>query len=264
VREHQKLKRGSQMKRHTFLFLGLPVVLALTLAIGLAAPAPAPQGEEAGTKVVTKVNPKDGLTYVWIPAGKFMMGCSPGDTHCDVDENPHEVTIEKGFWIGQTLVTQSAYEHVMGDNPSFFHGSGQLPVEQVNIVDAHNYCAKVGMRLPHETEWEYAARANNPAERYGELNAIAWYKDNSSRRTHEVAGKEPNAWGLYDMLGNLWEWTSDPYKPDDPMSVVQRGGSWMSQASSVRVSNRGFDTGDSEHNTSGFRCVGEAAALESK
>jgi formylglycine-generating enzyme required for sulfatase activity len=255
---------GFQMK-HSIL-LSLLVVFVLTLATAAAAPSPQGQSDAQSAQVVTKVNPKDGLAYLWIPPGKFMMGCSPGDAACDEDEKPpREVTIAKGFWIGQTLVTQGAYKRVTGENPSFFHGSDQLPVENVNLVDVHEYCSQVGMRMLSEAEWEYAARANNPASRYADdLDAIAWYKGNSNGRTHEVANKKPNAWQLYDMLGNLWEWMSDPLKPGDPSSVVQRGGSWNTRAQGIRVSNRGLGAGGAEHNYSGFRCAGDADAPENK
>jgi formylglycine-generating enzyme required for sulfatase activity len=104
----------------------------------------------AGAK---KVNAKDGLTYIWIPAGTFTMGCSPGDNECFDDEKPaHEVTISRGFWIGQTLVTQAAYKRVVGANPSRFKGE-QLPVETVSWNDAQSYCRTVGMRLPTEGTW---------------------------------------------------------------------------------------------------------------
>jgi hypothetical protein len=145
---------------------------------------------------------KDGLKYVWISPGAFTMGCSPGDNQCDGDEKPpHPVTITKGFWIGQTPVTQEAYKRVTGKSPSHFQGAS-LPVEQVSWDDAVGYCRAVGLRLPTEAEWEYAARAGSASARYGTLDDIAWYSANSGARTHPVAQKLPNAWGLYDMLGN--------------------------------------------------------------
>jgi formylglycine-generating enzyme required for sulfatase activity len=208
--------------------------------------------------LTTVVNPKDGLTYVWVPPGRFMMGCSPGDTLCDSDEIPQrEVTIAKGFWIGQTLVTQAAYRRVTGHNPSFHQGNEQFPVERVKWGDALRYCTAVGMRIPTEREYEYAARGGNPAVRYGDLDAIAWYRDNSGGRTHEVATKLPNGFKLYDMLGNVWEFTSDPYKPEDPIYVAMRGGSWFTSAKSMRVSIRGFDVADRGRTFSGFRCAGD-------
>ena len=208
--------------------------------------------------LTTRINPKDGLTYVWLPPGKFMMGCSPGDTLCDSDElPPREVTIAKGFWIGQTLVTQAAFRHVTGKNPSFHQGHDQLPVERVKWGDALRYCTDIGMRIPTEREYEYAARGGNPAAVYGNIDAVAWYRDNSGGRTHEVATKLPNAFHLYDMLGNVWEYTNDPYKPEDPIYVAMRGGSWSTSAKSMRVSIRGFDVADRTRTFSGFRCAGD-------
>jgi formylglycine-generating enzyme required for sulfatase activity len=243
------------MKR--LLLRSLLLVFVYTLAMFAAVPSPQGQSESQAAPVLSKVNPKDGLTYVWIPPGKFMMGCSPGDASCDGDEKPaREVTFAKGFWMGQTLVTQAAYKRVMGKTPSFFHGSDQLPVEKVNWGDVKQYCEAVGMRIPSEAEWEYAARANNPAARYGELDAIAWYRDNSLGHSHDVAQKQPNAWQLYDMLGNLWEWTTDWIKPDSDYKVL-RGGSWTTSAPGIRVSIRSFDGPDVHRKFTGFRCVGE-------
>jgi formylglycine-generating enzyme required for sulfatase activity len=156
----------------------------------------------AGTK---KVNPKDGLTYVWIPPGKFHMGCSPGDAACGDDEKPaHEVTISKGFWLGQTSVTQRAYRLVAGQDPSA-HKGDNLPVEHVDWNEAKAYCAAIGGRLPTEAEWEYAARAGSTGARYDNLDEIAWHTQNSGGQSHEVGQKLPNAFGLYDMLGNAWQ-----------------------------------------------------------
>jgi formylglycine-generating enzyme required for sulfatase activity len=161
------------------------------------------------------VNPKDALTYVWIPPGSFIMGCSHGDRNCQAEEKPaHKVTLTKGFWIGQTPVTQAAYEKVIGKNPSGFIGPS-LPVGQLDWDLARAYCDAVGMRLPTEAEWEYAARGGQPGKLYGELDAIAWYKGNSGMRTHAVATKQPNAFGLYDMLGNVLQWVADWHSLND-------------------------------------------------
>jgi formylglycine-generating enzyme required for sulfatase activity len=215
----------------------------------------------------TKVNPKDGLTYVWIPPGTFMMGCSPSDTECEDYERPaHSVVLTKGFWIGETEVTQSAYQRAMGSNPSVYRGE-RLPVESITWNDAQNYCQAVTMRLPTEAEWEYAARGGNPAARYGAVDSSAWYSGNSVR-THEVATKKPNRFGLYDTLGNVWEWVADwygdyreglaadPKGPSSGIYRVVRGGSWGYLASLARASNRNWLGPYSRNVDLGVRCAG--------
>ena len=219
----------------------------------------------AGT---VKLNTKDGLNYVWIPPGTFTMGCSPGDKECYRNESPaHQVTITKGFWMGQTPVTQEACQRVRGRNPNDFKGPG-LPVDSIRWRDAKQYCEAVGMRLPSEAEWEYAARAGTTGARYGDLNAIAWY---GGRRTHPVGTKQPNAWGLYDMLGNVEQWTADWYgetyydqrvarDPQGPAggdNRTLRGGSWSSVPRGLRVSVRSWANPGDRYDGTGFRCVGE-------
>ena len=219
----------------------------------------------------TKVNEKDGLSYVWIPAGTFQMGCSPQDSECDAREKPaHKVTITKGFWMGQTEVTQEVYEHVTGDNPSKFKGA-KLPVEYVTWDDAKTYCEAVGMRLPTEAEWEYAARAGSSGSRYGVLDAIAWYGGNSANKTHEVGGKRANRWGLYDMLGNVSEWVADwfaDYSPDsatDPQGPASgayrslRGGPFDGYTVNARASSRVWSLPGIYGRSYfiGFRCAGK-------
>jgi len=213
-----------------------------------------------------KVNPVDGLRYNWIPAGKFRMGCSPGDSECDPDEKPLvNVEISKGFRIGETEVTQAAYLRVRKADPSDFKGA-QRPVEQVDWKDAADYCAAIGGRLPTEAEWEYAARAGSVAARYGELDQVAWHDGNSKASTHDVRGKLPNAWGLFDMLGNVWEWTDtwfaeklaggqDPRGPSTGDEKVLRGGSWVSGTRYTRASYRYRFGVAFRFDFFGFRCA---------
>jgi formylglycine-generating enzyme required for sulfatase activity len=226
---------------------------------------PQPQPEQRGTKV----NPKDGLTYVWIPPGTFTMGCSRGDSECQEDEKPaHRVAITKGFWMGQTEVTQEAYQRVIGRNPSHFQGA-RLPVETVSWDEAQAYCRAMGMRLPTEAEWEYAARGGDASSRYGGLRAVAWYDGNSGNQAHEVARKQSNHFGLYDMLGNVWEWVADWYADysagaaTDPRGAsngiyrVLRGGCWNVSRRLVRASFRHSFKPEGRYSSFGFRCAGD-------
>ena len=250
---------------------GKPLRFLVLLLLILAAIAAWRIGDTApvAAQARTKVNPKDGLTYVWIPPGTFQMGCSPDDSECQADENPaHSVTLTRGFWIGQTPVTQGAYKKVVDSNPSHFQGY-QLPVDQVSWNDAQAYCKGVEMRLPTEAEWEYAARGGSAAARDAPLERIAWYDSNSGNTTHEVGQKQANGYGLYDMLGNLWEWTADwlgpyaaagamdPRGPQTGRYRVLRGGAWSSLAFLVRVSARSWDVPEDAYNyVSTFRCAG--------
>ncbi|HEY6341689.1 MAG TPA: SUMF1/EgtB/PvdO family nonheme iron enzyme [Bryobacteraceae bacterium] len=233
--------------------------LSCFLVTALLAAAQSQSGRTSNTNSI-KVNPQEGLKYVWIPAfipaGKFMMGCSPGD-ECPNDEKAHRVAITKGFWFGQTPVTQRAYERVMQEGlhrvarQSGFKGAN-LPVDSVNWVEARSYCYAIAGCLPTEAEWEYAARAGSTGMRYGDPDKIAWYEGNSDDRTHEVGQKQPNAFRLYDMLGNVREWVADWYGPyrqgaqidpygdaRDPFPVV-RGAPWYQGDFAVRVSKRDF------------------------
>jgi formylglycine-generating enzyme required for sulfatase activity len=218
-----------------------------------------------------KVDPNDGQKYVWIPPGTFKMGCSAGDNECASNEKPaHSVTITKGFWLGQTPVTQAAYQRVIGNNPSRFSGE-QLPVETVTWTQARAYCEAMGGRLSTEAEWEYAVRAGSDAPRYGDLDAIAWYEGNSEGKTHEVGLKQANRWGLHDMLGNVWEWVEDWYDEKyyekspstDPSGPalrkfrVVRGGSWSDESRDLRSSYRGRVEPVSRIVVIGFRCARE-------
>ena len=220
----------------------------------------------------TERNRFDGLKYVWIAPGTFQMGCSPSDSECDSGEKPaHAVTITKGFWISQTLVTQSAFRKITGSTPSRYKGE-DLPVEQVSWDNADAYCKSMNLRLPTEAEWEFAARGGNPAYRYGPIDQIAWYGDR--KKTHPVAHKQPNAFGLYDMLGDVFEWTADwdgPYSgtsqtdptgPNSGFARIARGGSFFTGEQYSRASSR-FKTAPYEtFYDVGFRCVANGADLD--
>ena len=208
----------------------------------------------AESKRRTRVNAVDGLTYVFVRPGAFTMGCSPGDNECrDNEKPPHAEQLANGFWLAQTEVTQAAWKKVMSNNPSVFK-SDQLPVENVDWSQAGEYCRAIGGRLPTEKEWEYAARAGATGARYGPLDAVAWYDNNSGGTTHPVGLKQANAFGLYDMLGNVWEWTADHYDPAG-LYKVARGGSWFVDSWLVRASVRNRVGPAGRGSDIGFRCV---------
>jgi formylglycine-generating enzyme required for sulfatase activity len=229
-------------------------------------PAPATKSSAPpNVKTGSYINPKDNLTYIWIPPGKFGMGCSPDDVECSPDEKPQQKDVQiPGFWLGKTDVTQAAWNKVgIAANPSHFKGD-DLPVDSVDWNEANSYCKAIGGRLPTEKEWEYAARAGTTGPRYGTIDDIAWYSVNSGQTTHPVGKKQANAFKLYDMLGNVYQWTATDWGPypggtaDDCKGCkVLRGGSWFDYAGVVRASNRERSVPTSRDSDSGFRCVGE-------
>jgi formylglycine-generating enzyme required for sulfatase activity len=254
---------------------------SITLAARQATKIEARLEDLAPSPGTVRENPKDGLKYVWIPPGSFQMGCSPGDTECSDDEKPaHQVAITKGFWIGQTKVTVAAYKRFaattgrqMPNAPTFNRGwaNDSMPIVNVSWDDAHDYCTWAGGRLPTEAEWEYAARGGSTEARYGPIDEIAWCDQNSGRRTHEVAQKRANGFGLFDVLGDVWEWVYDWYDqyyyqtspsqdPSGPTSGayrVLRGGSWDDIPRDVRVSYRNRTDPGRWIDGVGVRCGGE-------
>jgi formylglycine-generating enzyme required for sulfatase activity len=216
--------------------------------------------------------------YVLIHAGTFLMGCSLGDTECFGDEIPtHSVTLSRDFYMRTTEVTVRAYRKFatqtgrsMPETPRFPQ-TDDGPVVNVSWTDAGDYCKWEEGRLPTEAQWEYAARAGSSTARYGDLEAIGWYDKNSGNMTHPVGKKIPNAFGLYDMLGNAWEWCSDWFDekyyekspirdPEGPPSGTERslrGGAWVSSARSARASDRYRVQPGDRYGNVGFRCVRE-------
>lgn len=212
----------------------------------------------------------------WIADGHFLMGSPEGEAGRYTNEGPqHPVRITRGFWLGEAPVTQALWEAVMAENTSHFKGS-ERPVEQVSWDDCQRLCAQLdglipglSVRLPSEAEWEYACRAGTTAATYAgdgtTFDAITWWSGNSEGQTHPVKQKQPNAWGLHDMLGNVWEWCSDcmrTYSSEpavDPIGAasgvprVFRGGSWGSIASFVRAACRSPDPPLERSNALGFR-----------
>ena len=220
-------------------------------------PAPKPVVTQASIAAAqTRVNSKDQLKYVYIPAGTFTMGCSDFDMQCLPSEKPrHAVTIAQGFWIGQTEVNQAAYRTITELSPSASKGDA-LPVESVNWDEAKSYCEAMGLDLPSDAQWEYAARAGDIHATYGPLSDIAWFNGNSNGSTHSSAQKAANAWGLYDTLGNVWEWVEDWYDSTQKTRVL-RGGSYYNDARSARVSYRFSSDPAKGSRDIGFRCAGQ-------
>jgi len=185
-----------------------------------------------------------GMTFVYISQGSFMMGSPTDELGRWDNEIQHQVTLTKGYFMQTTEVTQGQWKAVMGSNPSYFQNCGNdCPVEQVSWNDVQEFIELLNQkestnkyRLPTEAEWEYAARAGsssafangNISEKYCDydpnLDAMGWYCGNAERKTHLVAQKQPNAWGLYDMHGNVWEWCHDWYGSYPDISVTDPGG----------------------------------------
>ncbi|ELP56926.1 twin-arginine translocation pathway signal sequence domain protein [Microcystis aeruginosa TAIHU98] len=223
------------------------------------------------------------LEMVGLPAGQFLMGSPDSDPDAKSEEKPQHQVKVNSFAIGKYPVTQAQYEAVMGNNPSRFQNNPQNPVEKVSWNDAQAFCQKLSQisgktyRLPTEAEWEYACRAGTTTRYYfgddaNQLGDYAWYAGNSQQTTHPVGQKKPNAWELYDMSGNVWEWCEDNWHdsyenaPRDDSAWLRnnnnyhivRGGSWdfnpyyCRSASRIRFSP-GFD-----FNYLGFRVVSGA------
>ena len=217
-----------------------------------------------------------------VQSGEFLMGAPESDEDRTNDERPqHRVRITKPFYLGVTEVTQEQYEQVMGKNPSENKGDPQRPVEMVSWEDAAEFCRRLSKkeakqyRLPSEAEWECACRAGSTTKWYfgddeSQLGAYAWY-DLVVVTTNPVRQKKPNAWGLYDMHGNVCEWCSDwygryeqspstdPTGPWSGMHRVLRGGSVNSRARDCRSAERDFSGVDSPYHYWGFRVALVAA-----
>jgi formylglycine-generating enzyme required for sulfatase activity len=220
------------------------------------------------------------MKLVLIPKGTFTMGSPKSEAGRSDGELQHEVTISQDYYLGVYEVTQAQYEQVMGKNPSRFKGP-RNPVEQVSWDDVVKFCERLSelpeekkagrvYRLPTEAEWEYACRAGSKtAFSFGDnsesLGDYAWFGDNSNGKTHPVGEKKPNAWGLYDMHGNVWEWCSDRYDdypkgavtdpvgPKEGSYRVFRGGGWDFEAAFCRSAYRNGYSSLNRYYHSGFR-----------
>ncbi len=227
----------------------------------------------------------------WVPPGRYPMGSPNDEKGRQEDEVLHWVTLSRGFWLGEAPCTQAEWEAVMGKNPSRFKDHAvprraRRPVEMVNWEDCEGFCARLnerypgmGARLPTEAEREYACRAGTasayndgsectePEGRDLALRELGWFAGNSGGRTHDVKGLRPNAWGLYDMHGNVLEWCSDwhavhseeeqrdPLGPAEGRTRSIRGGSWNSSARNCRSALRDSNFPVVRYSALGFRLL---------
>ncbi len=202
---------------------------------------------------------------VWIPAGEFVMGMAGSS-----NKTPHTVYLD-GFFIDMFEVVQKDYERLRGANPSKFVGE-MNPADQVNWYEARGYCTKAGKRLPTEAEWEKAARGGTQTRYFwGEdMNLeYAWFDDNSEEHTHPVGTRKPNAYGVYDTSGNVWEWLADWYEreyyerspaknpkgPAEGSEKALRGGSWYSSDRHLTPATRYWSDPYVRNSNFGFRCA---------
>jgi formylglycine-generating enzyme required for sulfatase activity len=215
------------------------------------------------------------MEFILIPPGDFIMGTN--SSMSEHEKPAHQIKISEPFYLGKYPVTQAQWQAVMGVNPSQFQGNPHHPVEQVSWNDVQSFIQKLNererekaYRLPTEAQWEYACRAGTERPRYGDVDAIAWYDENSDDHTHLVGEKLPNDWGLYDMLGNVWEWVQDwydgsyyqysprvdPQGPDTGGYRVMRGGSWRNPEQYARADCRRAHNpiGQDTAANLGFRC----------
>ncbi|MBR0236468.1 MAG: SUMF1/EgtB/PvdO family nonheme iron enzyme [Thermoguttaceae bacterium] len=247
-------------------------------------PNNASSGLKAGDRKTVTVNGVE-FAFRWCPRGTFTMGSPEDEEDRDDDETQHQVTLTKGFWMMETQVTQKQWKAIMGNNPSNFKGD-DLPVEQVSWNDCQEFCRKcvqlgLPVQLPTEAQWEYACRAGSTTA-YFWGNALKGDKANCDgnypcgtttkgkylRKTTPVGSYDSNAWGLYDMHGNVWEWCADYWKEEYPSGSVTdptgpsngsyrvfRGGSWYNSARHCRSASRRSIEPDGRSDALGFRCV---------
>ena len=276
-------------------------LLVFVLAFVVSLPTPEAICAQDGDKVITN---SIGMKLTRIPAGKFMMGSPEGEAERDLEELQHEVEITKAFYMGVYEVTQGQFEKIQGKNTAFFRQGQDLPMDQVRWPQAVEFCKKLSAlpeekkagrmyRLPTEAEWEYACRAgtktvfhfgNALSAKEANFKGSFPYGDAAKgiflQKTAKVGSYAPNAWGLYDMHGNVGEWCADYYDPDyykkspkqDPQGPatgvvptdfqndfyrVVRGGCWLDEARACRAAYRFRLQASEPYRWVGFRVVCE-------
>ena len=216
------------------------------------------------------------LKLRYIPAGVFWMGSPKSEKGRFDDEGPmHQVRLTEGFWLDPYACTQALWSAVMGTDPSMFKGP-ERPVESITWYECQSFLkalnalvSGLNVSLPTEAQWEYACRAGTTGPHYGEPDDIAWYNLFHDEETHPVGKKQPNAFGLYDMLGNLYEmcvdrWSPsygvpfgglrvDPRGPGEGSERVTRGGAWFDEARDIRAASRSSIAADDRSSALGFR-----------
>lgn len=223
--------------------------------------APAQAEQTLSTREDNRVIRDLALELLWVTPGAFAMGTVAGGY--DSERPVTQVSITKGYWLGKTEVTQGQWWALMGTRPAKF-ADDKRPVEQVSWHEGMAFCAKLTERertagrlpagfaytLPTEAQWEYACRAGTTGDYAGDLDALGWYDKNSLAETHLVGKKQPNAWGFFDMHGNVWEWcldwdanylgdsSSDPQGEPVGLYRISRGGSWSTSAIHCRSALR--------------------------
>ena len=289
--------QGRKMITPIYAIAGVIVIVLLVsgwMIVGGEMPVK-PMSVIDGKKVGETRSNQIGMEFSWIPSGSFEMGSPSSEEQRGSDEGPQRiVTIARGFWIGRYEVTQGQFEAVMGTNPSFFKNCGRdCPVELVSWHDAKEFISRLNARndgfvysLPSEAEWEYAARAgtttafafgNSLSSTQANFNGNYPYGNAPEGpvfgRTIKVGSYRPNAWGLYDMHGNVWEWVEDIYQDSytglqtdgsantsrgDSSRRVLRGGAWDRHGSFSRSAFRGKPNPTFRSNYYGFRVVARA------
>ena len=284
--EREEENKARRAKPKKIILWAVVAVVAIALAgVGVGVLMNIPPSPTLGTSSYTpniREFTVNGVSFqmVEVRGGTFTMGATSEQGDANDDEKPtHEVTLSD-YYIGKTEVTQALWEAVMGNNPSYFQGKS-LPVENISWNDCKTFIVKLNaltgktFRMPTEAEWEYAARGGSKSRGYkysgsGNIDEVAWHKDNSEEKTHEVGTKRPNELGLYDMSGNVWEWCNDwygdyssasqtnPKGPDSGANRIGRGGGWWYYARGCRCSIRGDFGPDYRNEFLGLRlCLSE-------